>query len=170
MPPNKSDYHEFYARYVSLVPEDQVLPAVLGEFERTRATIESIPLDQELVVHEPYKWNVRQVMSHMIDAERVFSDRAHRISRGDETHLPSFDEMHFVAESGHCNVPLARLYQEFMFLRKSNELLFGNMSEKQWSRRGTACNWPVTVLALAYMTLGHERHHTSIIRKRFKVG
>jgi len=169
MIPSKSDYHEFYGRYISLVPEEEILPALLAEFERTKCVVEKVPEDLELFVHDPYKWTVRQVMSHMIDAERVFADRAHRISRGDETHLPSFDEMHFAAESGHAIVPLRRLYEEFAHLRKANELLFQNLSEKQWARRGTACNSPVTVSALSYMMLGHERHHMNIVRKRFKI-
>jgi uncharacterized damage-inducible protein DinB len=38
------------------------------------------------------KWTVRQVLGHMIDAERIFAYRLLRIARGDQTLLPSFDE------------------------------------------------------------------------------
>ena len=46
--------------------------------------------------YAPGKWSVKEVINHLADAERVFTYRALRIARGDETPLPGFDENEWV--------------------------------------------------------------------------
>ncbi|MGQ9805425.1 MAG: DinB family protein [Chlorobiales bacterium] len=38
------------------------------------------------------KWSVKEIVGHLIDAERIFAYRALRIARGDKTALPGYDE------------------------------------------------------------------------------
>jgi hypothetical protein len=44
------------------------------------------------------------------------------------------------------------------------------MSREAWTRSGTANNNPATVRGLAYVTLGHERHHLKVLREKYGVG
>jgi hypothetical protein len=39
--------------------------------------------------------------------------------------------------------------------------------DEAWQRMGTANEVAVSVRALAYMLLGHERHHVNVLRERY---
>jgi len=41
------------------------------------------------------------------------------------------------------------------------------LSEEAWKRSGVASDNPISVRALAYILLGHERHHLRILRERY---
>ncbi len=166
MRPDPSEYYTYYDTYVRLVPEDDLIGAMIAETESTKSFLRGVSEVDETGVHAPYRWSVRQVVGHVIDAERVFSYRGLRISRNDSTPIPGFDEGPYVAESCYATIGLSRLIDELWHLRRANLIMLENLSPEQWSRSGTASGWTVTVRALAYMMLGHERHHMSILRKR----
>ena len=46
------------------------------------------------------KWSIKELVQHVIDAERIFAYRALCFARKDETVLPGFDENTYVASSG----------------------------------------------------------------------
>ena len=54
--------------------------------------IKSIPADRLDIVHEGYGWSVRQVIEHLLDAERVFGYRILRFASGDLIDLPGWDQ------------------------------------------------------------------------------
>jgi len=46
------------------------------------------------------KWSVKEVIGHVIDAERIFAYRALRIARHDPTPLPGFEQDDHVRYGG----------------------------------------------------------------------
>ncbi len=164
--PDPTEYASFYRNYVAQVPEDDVLPVLGSELETALALLRGVPEEEGNTRHAPYTWSVKEVVGHVTDAERVFAYRALRIGRGDTTPLPSFDENTYVrgAEFDRCR--LADLVAEFEVVRRASLLLFRHFPEAAWSRRGIASNNEVTVRALAYIIVGHQRHHFGILRKR----
>jgi hypothetical protein len=59
---------------------------------------------------------------------------------------------------------------EFDYLRRSHIAFFEQLIEEAWLRRGVAGDAELSVRALAYSIVGHERHHVAIIRKRLSAG
>ena len=55
---------------------------------------------------------------------------------------------------------------EFESVRRSHLLLFRSLPEAAWGRKGVANGSEISVRALAYIIVGHERHHAGILRKR----
>lgn len=165
--PTPAEYASFYEPYVAQVPEDDVLGALREQLDDTLRLLAGISEDESLVRHPPYTWSTREVVGHLIDTERVFGYRALRFARGDATALPGFDEGLYARNSGADRTPLAELAEEFAALRKSHVQLFKHLDEEAWSRGGEANRNPVTVRALAYLIVGHVRHHAAILRKRF---
>jgi hypothetical protein len=164
--PDATEYADYYGKYIALVPEDDVVAALENQLERTRSLLRGVPEDESLVRHAPYTWSTREVVGHLIDCERVFGYRALRIARGDATALPGFDENAYArtAESDRC--PLAELAVEFESLRRSHVWLFRHLPEAAWTRTGIANDQRVSVRAVAYILVGHERHHTTILSRR----
>jgi hypothetical protein len=157
--PSDVEYAAYFARYISLVPETDVM-SVLGRQSSELTEIASqIPADRERFRYERGKWSIREVFGHMIDAERVFGYRGFCISRGEQAPLPAFDENAYVARSRYDEQPLAELLAEWIAVRKANLAFLLPLQEREWELVGTASLRPVSVRALAYIMAGHVRHH-----------
>ena len=167
--PADTEYAPFYARYVSLVQDDDALAALEGQLEELRALSASIPKERETYRYAPDKWSVRQVVGHLTDGERVFGYRAFCISRGEQAPLAAFDENAYVASSGYDSVPLGELVDELVTVRRGNLAALRRLAAGDWARLGTASGKPVSVRALAYVMVGHPRHHIGVLRERYGV-
>jgi hypothetical protein len=168
MRPADTEYAPFYAGYVSLVPEADIL-SVLEEQKAAFRRLAAVEPDRETFRYAPDKWSVREVTGHLTDGERVFGYRAFAISRGEKAGLPAFDENEYVAASGYGEVPLADLVAELVAVRDANLAFLRRLTADEWSRLGTASGKSVTVRALAWVLAGHPRHHLGILRERYSV-
>jgi hypothetical protein len=164
--PEASEYARSYENYIRLVPEEDVVEAMRSELARTLEVLRAVPEDESLRRHPPYSWSIRQVVGHLSDSERVFGYRALRFARGDATPLPGFDENVYAAAAQSDRIALSDLADEFEGLRRSHLGLFAGLPEDAWDRRGVANQAEISVRALAYAVVGHERHHMGIVRKR----
>ena len=93
-----------YQGYVDLVKEEDVLKAIRNNTRQFRKFLEKIPRKKIDYAYAEGKWTIREMLQHIIDAERVFAYRALRFSRQDPTPLPSFDEETplFARQRGRC--------------------------------------------------------------------
>ena len=164
--PESTEHAPYYGKYIELVPEHDVIDAMKSDAAKTFAFLAGIPEAAACVLHPPYTWSIKQVVGHLSDCERVFGYRALRFARGDSTPLHGFDENMYAQAAEHNKVPLVSLVSELENLRRSHIALFEQLPEEAWLRRGTANNAEVSVRALAYILVGHERHHAGIVRKR----
>jgi len=167
--PAETEYAPYYGKYLGLVPEEDVLEALRAELPKTLALLRGVPDAEAGRTHPPYTWTIRQVVGHLNDCERIMGYRALRFARGDATPLPGFDENAYVPMGEFDRRSLADLALEFEALRHSHVRMFANLPEEAWDRRGVANEAEMSVRALAYTLVGHERHHTAILRKRLGV-
>lgn len=167
--PDPSEYAEFYAGYVALVPEGDVVASLRDGRERMKEALATLPESSGDHRYAAGKWSVRTLVGHMIDAERVFSYRAMRIARGDTTPLPSFDENAYAAAAESDTRRVAELVAELLALRDCTARLFASLPEAAWTRTGTASNATVSVRAIAYITAGHSLHHLAVLKDRYEV-
>lgn len=167
--PEKTEYAEFYAGYVSLVEETDVVSALQTQLTEIEILFAEMAAEKADFRYAPGKWSVRELLGHMIDGERIFSYRALRISRNDQTPLPGFEENSYVENSNFNERSIADLLEEFLYLRQANIIFFKNLDENAWSRIGTASNAQISVRALAFIMVGHVRHHVNILRERYSI-
>lgn len=165
--PAETEYAPYYATYVSLVPEGDILATLESQIDDFRRFAGSVPPDREGFRYAPDKWSVRQVIGHLVDGERVFGYRAFCISRGEQAALPSFDEQVYVAQSPYDRVPLADLADELVGVRRANLTALRRLEAGAWTRTGTASGKTISVRALAYIMVGHCRHHLGILHERY---
>lgn len=167
--PDPSEYAPFYAGYVAKVPEGDLLvtlEAQIGEFFQS---LNPITDAKGKFAYAPGKWTIKELLLHVVDAERVFSYRAMRIARGDETPLPGFDEKAWVPQSGANDRTVADLLGEFRAVRTATVALLRHLPADAVTRRGIASGNGVTVRALAWILAGHPMHHLGILRERYLV-
>jgi hypothetical protein len=167
--PEAGEYAPFYAGYVARVPEGGVLEVLAEQPAELRRIAAGVPPERQDFRYAPEKWSLRQLFSHLIDAERVFGYRALCIAHGDTTPLPGFDEKAYVAAADLGSTPLAALAEELALLREGNLALFRRLPEEAWTRTGNANGQDVSVRALAWILAGHLRHHLAVLAERYGV-
>jgi hypothetical protein len=107
------------------------------------------------------------MLGHVTDAERVFSYRALRFARADQTPLASFEQDDYVRNANFSASRLADLIDEFVCVRRATVWLFRSLSPEAWMQRGVASGNPVSVRAVAYIIAGHELHHRRELQEKY---
>ena len=164
--PSPGEYAPYYGKYVDLVSEDDALEALQSQFDAVLPFLRSIPEAQANIVHAPYAWTIKQVISHLIDGERIFAYRALRFARGDSTALPGFDENEYAKTAMVDRLKIGDLVKEFESVRRATLTMLANFPDEAWLRTGVANNNSISVRGLAWVIAGHVTHHINIIRKR----
>jgi hypothetical protein len=162
--PDPSEYLPYQIEYVGRVPSEDVLTQLATQIEESLALLRG--LTEEQVTHRPApgEWNIKEIIGHMADTERVFAYRALCFARGDQTPLPGFDQDDYVAGANFNERTLADLCHEFAAVRQATLALFHSFTPEIVLRKGTANNNQSSVRAWIYCCAGHEHHHMESIR------
>ena len=167
--PGTSDYAPAHAAYVALVPEDDVLSAMEQQSSAMQKVLSSLDEQKATYRYGEGKWSVKEVIGHIADAERIIGYRALAVARGEQQSLPGFDENEYVANASFDDWKIGDLAEQYALVRRANIVFFKNLRDEVWERRGLANNAPVSVRGLAYVIVGHERHHLQVLRERYGV-
>jgi hypothetical protein len=157
----------FYQGYVRLVQRMDLIEALEYSRNEMNSLLNNIPHDKENFAYAVGKWTVKELLCHVIDAERIFVYRALCFSRNDKTNLPGFDENAYVPESNASSRDIRSIKEELSNLRASTLDFFKNCSPEMHLRKGTANNTEISVLVLGYIVAGHELHHLNVLKERY---
>lgn len=165
--PAEDEYAPYAKQYVSLVSGTDVLDTLAAQLKQTTTLFSGRSERDGDFRYAPDKWTVKEVVGHIADTERIFSYRALRIARGDQTPLSGFEQDDYV-RGAHFNSRKVRdLVEEFADVRLASLALFRSLDAEAWVRRGSANNSAVSVRGLAYLIAGHELHHRRILEERY---
>lgn len=155
---------DFYRRYIQLYPDHQSALQSLASFKLEAWLREYSTLDFTRT-YAPGKWNLLQVIRHVLDAERVFQFRALWIARGSSEPLPGYDQDAWAAYYHHITdaSQLPKLLAEYRSVRESSLLLAETFSSENWFRKGMANGLIMTPSFLFQCMAGHESHHLYIL-------
>lgn len=158
---------QFYHNYISLVKEEDLMQAFKNNTDSIQTFLESIPEEKHDHRYAEEKWTIKEIIQHLIDAERVFSYRALRFARKDSTHLPGFNEVLFARNAKADKRSWNDLVEEFKAVRKTTELLFNSFDTEQLDAEGISNNASVYVMGIGFICVGHCYHHKKIIEERY---
>lgn len=168
--PQAHEYNPYYDKYVSKVPEGEVLALLQSQSEETLALLRQVPESRAGFRYAPGKWSIKEVVGHMCDTERIMAYRALRVGRGDTKPLPGFEQDDYIQTGNFERRTLADLVNEFQLIRQTTLALFRNFDEEALLRMGTASDSPISTRALVYIVAGHERHHAQILKEKYGLG
>ena len=167
--PPAEEFNAYYGGYISQVTEPDLLGVLASQPSEVAAIFSTLDEAQGTFAYAEGKWTIKEVLSHLIDGERHFAYRVHRISRGDTTPIEGFEQDGYI-ENSHANErTFADLIAEFSELRQANLRPLQTLSESAWKQMGTASGFPISARALAFIMAGHVRHHVAILRERYLV-
>jgi hypothetical protein len=165
--PESGEYAAYYEKYIALVPGDDATGALEAQRLQTMQLFAGRSERDGNFRYAPDKWTVKEVLGHLTDSERIFTYRALRIARSDETPLAGFEQDDYVRSGRFHERSLASLAEEFALVRGASIAFFSSLGKEAWLRRGTANQNEVTVRALAFIAAGHELHHRQILEERY---
>ncbi|OYX83524.1 MAG: damage-inducible protein DinB [Flavobacteriales bacterium 32-34-25] len=163
----ENEYSVFNATYIKAAGDGDLyedLEISLHDFIRF---VQDIPMDKFDYRYAEGKWTIKEIIQHIIDTERVFAYRALRISRNDKTPLPGFDENDYVANTNANSRHLQGLLTELSIVRQSTLALFKSFSDEQLKRIGIASNHEISVRAIGFIIIGHQKHHQKVFQERY---
>ena len=167
--PETNEFDAYYSNYVDLVEGNDCLPILQKQPSELRAVFSQMPEERGTFAYADGKWTIKELLSHLIDGERIFAYRTLRISRGDQTPIEGFEQDGYIENSNANNRTFSDLLDEFEFERRANMHLFNNFDETASRRMGTANGLPISVRALVYIMAGHVEHHLGVLKERYLV-
>ena len=166
--PRPDEYAPFYSGYIQRAGErGDVFAGLSEQIDELHAALDSLADLQARFKPGPEEWSIKEVIGHLNDGERVFSYRLLRISRGDVTPLPGFEQEDYVRAAGFDNSSLEDLISEFEHLRRANVVAIRNMTDEAIERCGTASGATVSARALIHILVGHVDHHMASLQEKY---
>lgn len=162
-----SEYATFYKPYIEALGEVVLMDELEQSLSFFIDFIKTIPSEKHEFRYAESKWTIKDIVQHLIDAERIFAYRALRIARKDKTPLPGFEENDYVNTAFANSRTMDELIEEFSTVRKATISLFKTFTEVQLLQMGIASEKPVSVRAIGFITMGHQYHHVKIIKERY---
>ncbi|HSP14135.1 MAG TPA: DinB family protein [Thermoanaerobaculia bacterium] len=168
--PAPTDHAPNFSRYIDLVPEEDILGAMEKQSAETQKVLAKVDQSRGDYRYGPDKWSVKEVVGHIEDAERVFAYRALTFARAGTTALPGFDESSWMVNAPFASTTLRHRAESLALVRQTTLRLFRDLKDEAWDRAGISNDHNITVRALAYIIVGHERHHLKMLRERYAIG
>lgn len=165
--PLNREYPVYYHTYISKVNTADLLIALEVGLTQIETVVSTLTEEQANYRYAPGKWSIKELLIHLLDAERIFCYRALRFARNDKTELSGFDENQYVPESNAENRSLTNIMTEYKAVRQATIEFYKNMIDQMLDRSGRANGNEISVRALGYTIAGHEIHHMEVIKERY---
>jgi hypothetical protein len=165
-----AEYSSHYTTYIQLVSSEYNLVEELEiSLHRFIKFVQNIPLDKFDYRYADGKWTIKEIIQHLMDAERIFAYRALRFARNDKTELPGYDENAFAFHiNPRANTrKLPEMLSEFTLIRQSSIALFQTFTADELKRGGIASQATSSVRAIGFIIIGHQNHHQHIFEARY---
>ncbi len=157
----------YHKHYIDCADDLPLLKAL--EFNRlqTLSFFENLSEDTMNSAYAKDKWSIKELLQHLIDTERIFSYRAMRFARNDQTPLPGYEQDDYVPYSEANSQSKAALLTDFNNVRNATISLFQSFSEEILLKKGIASGETTSVLAIGFINVGHVNHHLNIVKERY---
>ena len=165
--PDLTSVPDFYHNYINEAEGDDLMKVLKKQTRSFEEFLNEIPKSKRNYRYAEGKWTIKELLQHIIDAERIFAYRALCFARKDATPLPSFEENNYAANAKAEQRKWKDLVKEFEAVRRSTEILFDSFDDEQLETAGTASGKSNYVLAIGFIIAGHANHHIKVTKERY---
>ena len=162
-----SEFNPYFKMYLDQLENVPLIEALANGASETNQLFRSLPEHKHEYRYEENKWTPKEILLHIIDAERAFSYRALFIARTDNANLEGFDENTFAENSNANERGMSDLLKEYNSVRAATINLFESFSDDTLKRVGKANGNTFSVRVAGFLTCGHEIHHRKVIKERY---
>jgi hypothetical protein len=168
MKPVPGEYHPYYKNYIEKIVEEDPVTAMENTLSSTIDFFSHLSSHKAGLPYAEGKWTYKETLVHVIDTERIMAYRALCFVRGEKKSLPGYDQDMYMRNNHFNSRELHDLMDEYKTVRRSNIILLKSFNEEDFKKRGIASGWEVSVLALAYIIPGHDRHHLDVMMENYQ--
>lgn len=165
--PGPSEHAEYYGRYIEQVPDGDIFETLRDQLPETLTLLDGLPEERETYRYADGKWSLREVVGHLVDAERMFVYRALAMARSDGADLAGMDQDEWARRSNAAARPLADLTKEWIAVRRATVHLFASFADEIADHSGRASGYTFTVRTFPWIVAGHELWHRKLIAERY---
>ncbi len=162
-----TEFQKYIQRYLDQIPSENWMEELVNSGAETIQIYSGLNDEKALFAYAEGKWTLKELLLHLIDAEKIFQYRALRFARKDQTELSGFDEDFFVAHSYANERTLVSLLEEFRTTRQMSIIFFENLQNVSLANTGKANGNEISVETLGKLIAGHNYHHLKIIEERY---
>ena len=167
--PDLTRVPDYYHNYINQAEGDDLTDVLKKQTRSFEQFLEEIPKSKRKYRYAEDKWTIKEVLQHIIDAERVFAYRALCFARKDATPLPSFAENNYADNSKADQRKWKDIVNEFRSVRQSTEDLFCSFDDEQLETSGTASGKSNYVMGIGFIIAGHANHHIKVIKEKYLI-
>lgn len=163
-----AEYNEYYSKYLKKIP-GQVKLGILLENNRDEFVnlLDQIAPENMDYSYAKGKWNLAEVLQHIIDVERIFQYRALSIAREPGIILPGFDHEAYVPASNANRRDINDFKQEFIAVRNASIALYKSFSGTMLLNSAKVSESETSCRATGFIVAGHTVHHIEMIKEHY---
>jgi uncharacterized damage-inducible protein DinB len=161
--------HTFFKRYLDRVKGDNYTELLQDSYDHVLSELKSIDEEKSEYRYAPEKWSIKEMLSHIIDVERVMAFRILWFSRGMSDILNGFDDVIWEQNSEAARQPFKQMIADYSSTRASTVALIRTIPSEAFQFKGVASDVEFTVDALIRVIIGHEQHHMNVLKERYLV-
>ena len=167
MKPDLNTVPEFYREYIQSVLDDDYLDVLSNVYADAIAIFITIPEEKANYAYAEDKWVIKDILQHIIDAERIFTYRMVAISRGEKQAILGYDHNDYVTCAKAKKRSFDSLLKEYKSLHQSTNDLIASFSTEMLKMVGNANGSSIKVIDLIYINGGHQKHHIKVLKERY---
>ena len=154
-----------YPYYFSLA--EQMRFDTLFKSDISFSILKNIDEEKANYRYAPGKWNIKQLVGHITDHERIKIYRAYMLSRKSKVELWGYDQDSLVKHSRFEELSFATLLEDFYNVRNASASFVKTLSPAQLEFKGTAGEYSITLKGFLRSIIGHEIHHVQMLMARY---
>ena len=165
--PPVEEYPAYYQGYMDQIPDSALLAILNQNLDDFNEFLIAYPDKEGLFRYDTGKWSVKEVINHVMDAERIFAFRALSFARNEKDALQFYDHIAYAEEAKLDHLNLKAVQEEFNALRRSTISLFNNMTDEALRRIGYVGELPMSARAAGYIIAAHGQNHLNVLRDKY---
>jgi len=167
--PGLNHFSNHLVKYAKLVETNEGFEALMEGAADFMALLSVLPQEKMSQSYQKDKWTVQEVLLHIIDTERMFQNRALRISRKESRALSGFDHDKYVKNLPNIARSIESIRDEYETVRKGTFLLYAGLTKVEMKLQGRVSNYTLTLPSIPFIIAGHEIHHLNILKDRYNI-
>jgi DinB superfamily len=158
---------EYFDRYINKCDDVELLDAIQISINE----LQNLPIEQWRAlgnrVYAPGKWTVKDILQHLIDAERIFSYRVLAFTRNEIQPMPYFSEDDYAVAAEGNKRTIGSLVAELKIVHQSLHALYKSFTPEMLQKKGKGFKGEYTVASMGFMLPGHQRWHFQLLEEKY---
>ena len=160
LPPN-------FAKYIDLVDNVELSEAFDESVRQLNEIDEELFERLDCKRYAPGKWTVKDILQHLADSDRIMGYQTLMLAREDESVLSGFNEKLHVEKANADNRTIDALVDDIKIARAATVEMFESFDREMLLTKAINWKYEISVLAMGYTIIGHQKHHLKIIEERY---